>query len=167
MPEVTRMILKTIILLVGLGFGVMMLYVGVTQFFAQRALTAHPQRIRVEIVHSQVKGSKSSDTDSRPLRDNSTTSYTPEVRFRYTVDGKTYESDLLRPTMIQTGHASQQSAADEIAAFPVGAQIEAFYNPLLPDKAFLLNEPSSGPVVFMIVGLVVPAAVALVVKFLI
>ena len=80
-PSPTKRVIQLLVFLVFGGFGVVMLYVGVTQFFVQRELTHNPSRVAATIVHSAVKQSKSADTDNRPLRDNSTTSYDPEVRF--------------------------------------------------------------------------------------
>jgi hypothetical protein len=149
-------VIQLIVFLVFGGFGVVMLYVGVTQFFLQRELTADPRRVTATIVHSAVKQSKSADTDNRPLRDNSTTSHDPEVRFTYTIDGKTYESDLLRPTIIVRTYASRSSAEKELEPFPLGATVEAYYGVRHPAKAFLVLEKSVGPVVFIVVGIVVP-----------
>lgn len=155
-PSPTKRVIQLLVFLVFGGFGVVMLYVGVTQFFVQRELTANPSRVAATIVHSKVKSSKSMDTDNRPLRDNSTTSYDPEVRFSYTIDGKAYESDLLRPTIIVRTYASGDSAAREIEPFPVGAVVQAYYSPKRPHQAYLVLEKSAGPVVFIIVGIVVP-----------
>jgi hypothetical protein len=146
--------------------GVMLLVVGVRQHFQQRQLTANPQRVKVTITKSEVKVSKSSDTDSRTLRDNSTTSYRPELNFMYQVDGKTYESDMLRPTDIGTGYASHDGAAEVLKPYPLGATVDAWVSPTRPEKAFLLNEPSSGPLVFMIVGAVIPVCVLLLSRWL-
>ncbi|MFT3785568.1 MAG: DUF3592 domain-containing protein [Tepidisphaeraceae bacterium] len=161
------MIVKTVVFLIAAGFGVMMLYVGLTQWFMQRKLVANPQRVKAVIIQSEVIESRSSDTDNRPLRDNSTISYRPEVKFRYTIDGRTYESDLLRPTIIITAGVSRDSVLEELKPYPVGATVEAFVNPQMPDKAFLRNDPSIGPVVFMIVGLVVPVVGFLAAKFVV
>lgn len=79
------------------GFGFVMLYVGVTQFFMQRRLLANAKRVSAVIVHSEVFSSTSSDTDPRPLRSTSTTTHRPDVRFRYLVGEREYESDLLHP----------------------------------------------------------------------
>ena len=76
------------------GFGFVMLYVGVTQFFMQRRLLANAQRVDARIIHSEVFTSTSADTDPRPLRSTSTTTHRPDVKFRYQVAGAEYESDF-------------------------------------------------------------------------
>lgn len=158
--------MKYLFLLIFVGGGIAMLVVGVRQYLLQRELTANPRPIKVTITRSDVHVSKSSDTDNRPLRDNSTTSYRPELTFAYTVDGKSYESDLLRPTDIVTGYASHESAAEVLKPYPLGATVDAWFSPARPDKAFLLNEPGNGPVVFMIVGVGMAVAMLLLARFL-
>jgi hypothetical protein len=68
---------------------------------------------------------------------NSTTSFRPEIRFRYTFSEREYESDLLRPTIIARGYASAEKAAKELAPFHIGAKALAHVDPQHPDKAFL------------------------------
>ncbi|MFO0874149.1 MAG: DUF3592 domain-containing protein [Phycisphaerales bacterium] len=108
------------------------------------------------ILRSEVRSSRSTDTDPRTLRDNSTTSHTADVLFRYELDGRTYESDLLRPSVIVRGFASAEGAMEELRAFPVGARVTAHVDPARPDKAFLIAEKSMGPLVFIIIGLLLP-----------
>ena len=147
------------------GGGVGLLYVGVTQYFLQRRLMRHAIPIEVEIVKSEVFKSASADTDRRLDRNNSTTSFRPEVRFRYVFAGREYESDLLRPTTIVQGYASAENAAKEIALFPKGSKALAYVDPQHPDKAFLQKETSAGPAVFMIVGVILPPLAWIVGKY--
>src|SRR5262245_51478147 len=121
------------------GFGLVLLYVGVTQFFLQRRLLANAVTIEVQIIKSEVFKSVSADTDTRLGRDNSTTSYRPDVRFRYSYLGSDYESDLLRPNIIVHDYASKESAASELEPFPVGARVRAYVDAKHPDKAFLIK----------------------------
>ncbi|HZW07802.1 MAG TPA: DUF3592 domain-containing protein [Phycisphaerales bacterium] len=137
---------------VGLAF----LYIGLTEVVTQRRLLARAVPVRAEIVHSSVRESRSADTDHRLLRDNSTTSYTVDVRFRYQVNGSLFESDTIRPTVIVQGHGSRSSAEAEIAPFPVGATVDAWVDPQLPDRAFLVRGSFAGPMVFTILGLLLP-----------
>jgi hypothetical protein len=138
------------------GGGLVLLYVGATQFFLQRRLLANAVTIEAQIVNSEIFKSVSTDSDSRLLRDNSTVSYRPDVRFRYSFKGAGYESDLLRPTIIVHDYASKESVAREIERFPVGARVPAYVDAENPDKGFLIKESSSGPIVFVIVGLLLP-----------
>lgn len=138
------------------AFAAVMLYVGASQHFAQRRLLERAVPVSAKVTVSEVRGSTSHDTDRRLNRSTSTTSYTPEVRFRYSVGGTEHESDLLRPSIIVRGYASQSAAREELLTFPVGAQVTAYVDPDLPDRAFLIREPSNGPLVFLIVGALIP-----------
>jgi hypothetical protein len=136
--------------------GLVMLYVGITQFFTQRRLLTNAIPIDATITHAQVSSSTSADTDRRVERNTSTTSHTPEVRFRYELAGNTYESDLLHPTIIVRGYASRDAAAEALAPYPVGTTTTAYVDPADPGKAFLINEASAAPMVFIIVGVLIP-----------
>jgi len=141
------------------GFGVFLFIVGLTQYVQQRRLLAAAQPIDAVITRSEVHSSRSSPVGKRPLRDQGITTHRAEVAFRYEIDGREYESDLMRPAIIVRGYASSEGAAEELRSFPVGAHVKAYVDPTRPDKAFLIPEPAPGPLVFMIVGLaVVPLA---------
>ena len=138
------------------GFGFVLLYVGVTQFFMQRRLLANAQRVDVRIVHSEVFTSTSADTDPRPLRSTSTTTHRPDVKFRYQVAGTEYESDLMYPNIIVTSYPSRDAAAEALEPFPMNATVRAYVDPSLPGKAYLIQSAGKGPIVFMILGVILP-----------
>ncbi|MCA8897061.1 MAG: DUF3592 domain-containing protein [Amphiplicatus sp.] len=148
------------------GMSIMFLYVGATQFFLQRRLMANAKPVEAEILKSEVDMSTSADTDRRVGRDNSTNSYSPEVLFRYEIGGVSYESDLLRPNIIVRGYASRDAAAEDLAPFPVGAKVTAYVDETKPDKAFLIAENGSGPIVFLILGLLLPPLSLLVARII-
>lgn len=60
---------------------------------------------------------------------------TAAVRYRYTVGGKTYESD--RITFGDRAHTTRLLAQQIVARYPVGAQVDVFYNPKRPSSAVL------------------------------
>jgi hypothetical protein len=138
------------------GFGFVLLYVGVTQYFMQRRLLAHAQRVDARIVHSEVFTSTSADTDPRMLRSTSTTTHRPDVKFRYQVGGTEYESDLIHPNIIVTAYPSREAAAQVLEPFPINTTVRAYVDPSLPSKAYLIPSAGKGPIVFMILGLVLP-----------
>ncbi|MEQ1690583.1 MAG: DUF3592 domain-containing protein [Gemmatimonas sp.] len=138
------------------GFGLVMLYVGITQLIQQRRSLTYSERIDAEIVHSEVFTSTSADTDPRLGRSTSTTSHRPDVRFRYMVGGQQYESDLLYPTIIVQSYASRENAAEALAPFPVHAKVRAYVDPSHPGQAFLIADAGKGPIVFIIIGLLLP-----------
>jgi hypothetical protein len=150
------MIARIAIMTVFGGGGLVLLYVGVTQYFQQKRLLANATQVDAEIIASTVFTSRGGGVGDKPLQDTRTTTHRPDVRFRYTVHGQAYESDRLRPTIIVRSYASESSAAEELVPFPVGARVRAWVDPSLPDKGFLLADPSSTPVGFMIIGVLLP-----------
>jgi hypothetical protein len=147
---------RIIVFLIFGGFGFVMLYVGVTQYFRQRRLLRRAEPVEATILKSEVFSSKSADTDSRLGRDNSTITHRPDVRFRYAVNGQTYESDLLYPNIIAVTYASRESAAEVLAPYPVDGKVRALVDPSLPDQACLIAEAGAGPIVFIIIGVLLP-----------
>ena len=121
-----KAVAQAIVYAVVAGFGLVMLYVGLTEWAAQRRALRCAAPVEAEIVWHGVVESRSMDTDNRPLRDNSTTSYRAEVKFKYEYGGAWYVSDLLRPTVIVQGHASREGAEAEIRDFPMGARVRAW-----------------------------------------
>ncbi len=141
------------------GFSVMFLYVGITQLLQQRRNLENAERIDAIVIASSVSVSKTADTDGRVGFSNSTTSHSPDVRFRYVVDGETYESTRLYPSVIERSYASASAAADVLASFPLNAKVRAWVDRAHPERAFLIAEKSSGPLVFVILGFVmIPVA---------
>ena len=141
------------------GLGIVMLYVGLVQSRAQRRRIRNAQPIQVTITHSQVRSSTSANTSRRVSGVGSNTgtiSHRPDVRFRYSFAGNTYESDLLRPTAIARSHASHAAAAAELSPFPVNTLVNAYIDPVEPAKAFLLADPSNAPFVFIVLGFSLP-----------
>lgn len=144
----------TFIIFGGLGF--MMLYVGVTQFVQQRRNLTSSERIDATIVRSDVTTSTTKDTDGRVGFSNSTTSHSPNVRFRYTVSGEEYESERLYPSVIGRGYTAHADAAAELAPFPLNAKVRAYVVRSHPEQAFLVAERTNGPIVFIVLGLLLP-----------
>ena len=148
------------------GFSVMMLYIGITQLVQQRRNLAHAVPVDAVITRSEVSSSTSMDTDPRLNRSTSTTSHTPDVRFQYVVGGVRHEGERLHPTVIVRGYASRDAAAAALEAYPVNAKVRAWVDPSHPEQAFLVNDASAAPVVFIVIGLLLPPLVWWVGKFL-
>ncbi len=134
------------------GLGIMLVFVGTRELFVQRRIIATAVPVEATVLSTKVISSRSMDTDRRTLRDNSTTSYLPEVRFAYTFGGVRYESDLLYPTVIHHAYASAEEAAAEIAEYKAGATTMAFADVSHPERGFLRMQKSSGPVWFIVAG---------------
>ncbi len=148
------------------GLGVMLIGVGVRESFIQRRVMATAVGVDAVILSADVKSSRSADTDHRSLRDNSTTSHTPEVRFEYVFNGVRYESDMLYPTVIVRGYASRESAADEIRAYTPGAKVRAYADASFPERGFLRLESSANPKWFVVAGVLSLVFLALISRFL-
>ncbi|MBL0869681.1 MAG: DUF3592 domain-containing protein [Phycisphaerales bacterium] len=148
------------------GLGVMLIVVGVREHVLQKRVVSNAVPVDAVILSVEVKSSRSYDSDHRPLRDNSTTSHTPEVRFEYMVDGKRYESDMIYPTVIVTGYASKESATEEVREFVAGSSVRAYVNPELPERAFLRMQTSSNPVWFVVGGVLTFVLLAVLIRFL-
>jgi hypothetical protein len=138
------------------GFGLVMAFVGIKQYFMQRRLLANAERVDAVIVHSEVFSSTSSNTDRRTLRSNSTTTHRPDVKFRYRRKGggvreRPAVPDDHRADVCVTGVGSGSAGA-------VSAQcgVKAYVDPALPNKAYLIASAGAGPVVFMVLGLLLP-----------
>ena len=138
------------------GLALMFLYVGVTQFAQQRQNLANAEPVDAVITYSQVFSSTTRDTDPSISRSNNTTTHRPDVKFRYAVSGQEYESDRLWPSIIGRGYASAAAAAAELAPFPVNARVRALVDREHPDRAFLIADRGNGPIVFIVLGLLLP-----------
>jgi len=147
---------RVIVFLLFGGFGLVMLYVGGTQYFRQRRLLVRAQPVKATIVKSEVFSSQSTGTARQVGRHNSTTTHRPDVRFRYQVNGQAHESELLYPNIIAITYASREAAAMVLAPYPVDAEVRAFVDPASPGEAYLIAEAGAGPMVFIIVGLILP-----------
>ena len=71
--------------------------------------------------------------------DSDGTSYYPMVTFRYEVDGTVYEAGQLRTVRIGGGQAG---AAATVRQYPVGAEVDAWYDPEDPDTAVIETDVS-------------------------
>ena len=169
-PERKRTVMDYVMLAIFVlmfgGLGVMLIGVGVREWFIQRRVMATAVGVDAVILSAEVKSSRSADTDQRLLRDNSTTSHTPEVRFGYVFNGVRYESDMLYPTVIVRGYASRESAAEEIRAYTPGATVKAFADASFPERGFLRLESSSNPKWFIAAGVVTLIFLAVISRFL-
>jgi hypothetical protein len=159
-----RRVAAIIVMIVFGGFGAMMLYVGITQHFEQKRLLSSAQTVEAEITRSEVVASTTKRVGETGT---GTTTYGPEVAFAYEVGGVKYSSTRLYPTIIAVTHGSHDSAAEVLRPFPLGAKVKAFVDATMPDKAFLIAQAGAGPMVFIIVGLLVPPVAWAVARYLI
>jgi hypothetical protein len=78
----------------------------------------------------------------------------PLVQYEYTVDQKSYTSQKVTPAEFMLPDTWAESVFEQ---FPVGAEVEARYDPGSPDKAFLIAKYSAKPYLPLFVSLVIAA----------
>lgn len=78
----------------------------------------------------------------------------PLVKFEYTVDQKPYTSQTVTPVEMMLPNDWAESVFKQ---FPVGAEIEAKYDPNEPGKAFLIGKYSFKPYLPLLISLVIAA----------
>ena len=84
--------------------------------------------VRGKVYASRVVEERSRDADNETM-------YRPEIRYEYVVDGKEFAAKRLG---LEDTPASWRSYADGIVArFPIGREVEIFYNPDDPSEALL------------------------------
>lgn len=148
------------------GLGTTLIVVGAREMFIQQRVMANAVEVEAVVLSANVIESRSPDMDRRLLRDDSTKSYVPEVRFAYTVGGVRYESDLLYPTVIVTGYASRESAMEEIREYTSGAKVRAYADTAEPQRGFLRPTNSANPQWFIVAGVLTLAFLAILWRFL-
>lgn len=99
------------------------------------------------VVESTIKEHSSYDTDDHTQR----TTFSPYVKYTYTVMGTAYESHKLAFGAAQSG--SYKFAQDLIAAYPAGATVAVYYDPNNPAEAVLMRKSGSSKVM-LILGIV-------------
>lgn len=99
------------------------------------------ERIEAEVLHSELRSQTETDSGAR------STTYFPEIRYEYTVDGETFTSESVYPTQLggTSNHSKMQSLVD---SHPVGERVEAYYHPENPDRSFLVDESSTKQAIF-------------------
>jgi hypothetical protein len=104
--------------------------------------------IRAEVVTSSVELHKAEDKLGK-------SGYVPKVRFKYTVNGRTYASEWLT-SMNAALTQPRENAMEFVARYPPGKEVRVYYLPDKPDIAFLLRSYvdfwyCAGVVIFSIV----------------
>jgi len=121
------------------GFGVW----GIFQQLRVRAFLP----VQAEVTHSEVGVNRDADGST----------FYPDIRFRYTVDGQTHDTGKYR---IQVLSSSGRSGKQEIVRrYLVGSTVKAWYDPDQPEVAVLDKSFSLFPVIFLSLGVIVLAFV--------
>jgi hypothetical protein len=112
---------------------------GVYQQFRVRSFLP----VQGEVTHSEVGVNRDGDGST----------FYPDIRFRYTVDGQKYDTGQYR---IQVINSSGRSGKQKVVRrYPVGSKVEAWYDPDQPEVAVINKSFSFFPVIFLAIGVIV------------
>jgi hypothetical protein len=129
------LILVGVLLLFGLVFG----GVGLQRYSVARASSDWPS----------VQGQITSGRIQTTQRDGKN-EYMPTVRYSFTVEGRGYSGS--RITASDEYQKNRGSAQDILARYPVGGQVEVFYNPADPGVAVLEKGMPGNVKVLLVTG---------------
>jgi hypothetical protein len=82
------------------------------------------------------------------------TTYSPELKYQYQVDGLSYNGDQLFVTSYWSDYSWAQSYHDR---YPVGATVTVHYDPRNPSEAVIETQTNQFDYIFLIVGSVLAA----------
>ena len=99
------------------------------------------------VVESTIKEHSSYDTDDHTQR----TTFSPYVKYTYTVMGTAYESHKMSFGAARSG--SYKFAQELITAYPAGSSVPVYYDPNNPADAVLMRKSGSSKVM-LILGIV-------------
>ncbi|MCM8538379.1 MAG: DUF3592 domain-containing protein [Lentisphaeraceae bacterium] len=93
----------------------------------------------------------------------SSNGYFPSIMYRYTIDGKEYETFGIDYGRIVEGSQAHAFAKNIVKRFPLGSQVDVYYDPLDPGESVLIPGGTSASWfivafggVFIFIGLLVP-----------
>ncbi|WP_132058614.1 DUF3592 domain-containing protein [Halorussus amylolyticus] len=78
--------------------------------------------------------------------------YKPEVTFEYEYDGETYTGNNVFPATISRNYDTRSAAASVLEGYDEGETVTAYVNPDSPGDAFLKDEKSNSPLLFVGIG---------------
>ena len=94
------------------------------------------------VTESIVRKKESYDSDN-----GTSTTYSPHVRYAYTVNQQPFESERIH---FGSGKTSRKAAEEVIGRYPAGSTVMAYYDPLKPEQAVLERRSGSGWLQFAI-----------------
>lgn len=100
-------------------------------------------------------------TDVKAIRGNKGVSYSPVVRYQYTIAGTLYSADRVLPVSMSASRAWAEELRDR---FQAGQVVTAYVNPRDPSSAFLVRKVSLLPLIFVGAPLGMAALLALLIR---
>jgi hypothetical protein len=129
-----------------IGAGIFLIYRSVQSRKKAEASQGWPSTAG-QINESRVSHSTHTDTDG-----DSRDSYTPYVEYTYQVAGQSYNGRDLTFGFTQ-GYGNASKAQAMLAKYPVGAQVNVYYDPADPQKA-VLERQAGGYGVGLVLGII-------------
>lgn len=90
-------------------------------------------------VNAYIVSTKVEEHISTSSRGGTSTSYEPVVHFKFLVNDREFESSSVFPKYVNWGDGYEW-AAEFIGKFKEGMEVDAFYDPALPENAFLIKQ---------------------------
>ncbi|MEM7332070.1 MAG: DUF3592 domain-containing protein [Chloroflexota bacterium] len=86
--------------------------------------------------------------------------YHADVEYRFVANDRWYEANIVK--FGESGHASRTDAAEILARYPVGDEVNVFYDPEMPETAVLEPGVTFDSYLFLLIGLSILLLVVLV-----
>jgi Protein of unknown function (DUF3592) len=131
-----KVILALLPPLVFLGFGAVLIAIGVSSY----------RKTTITQTWPSTEGTVSA-TNIRRYNDEGTIRFAPEIDYEYQVAGQTYKSSEIRPEVF-VSFSDEDEAKRFLRKYAVGSKPQVFYDPATPTKAVL--EPRGAPVLHFV-----------------
>ena len=80
------------------------------------------------------------------------TDYQAEIDFNYSFEGEDYTSGFIYPLDDDREFSTEEEAQEFLQSYSAGTEVDAYVSPETPDEAFLNNESSDQPLIFLLIG---------------
>jgi len=151
-PIGAKVILAVLPPLLFLGFGVVLIAIGVSSY----------RKTAITQTWPSTEGTVSA-TNIRRYNDEGTIRFAPEVDYEYQVAGDTHKSSVIRPEVF-ISFLDEEEAKRFLQKYAVGNKVQVFYDPATPTKAVI--EPRAAPVLHFVTMMgVISCTFALVVYY--
>ncbi|HTG93174.1 MAG TPA: DUF3592 domain-containing protein [Pyrinomonadaceae bacterium] len=133
---VAKVILALLPPLLFLGFGAVLIAIGVSSY----------RKTTITQTWPSTEGTVSA-TNIRRYNDEGTIRFAPEIDYEYQVAGQTYRSSEIRPEVF-VSFSDEDEAKRFLRKYAVGSKPQVFYDPATPTRAVI--EPRAAPVLHLV-----------------
>lgn len=123
--------------------GLVLLGYGFNQYQGQKASIDNAVNISATVADTNVR------TDSSRR---GSTDYQAEIDFNYSFEGEDYTSGFIYPLDDDREFSTEEEAQEFLQSYSAGTEVDAYVSPETPDEAFLNNESSDQPLIFLLIG---------------